>query len=221
MFDLQKTHQLAQLLSQPQDARTAEWLGSLQDVVLEASLAARDPQVIQGPDGFPYFALDLPPEAKEFTAFCVAHILEHCTDRGFGIVLEPNRTPPGWVFTYGTLWSLRARGRFLWDDTPSGVQTETLAAGEERQVLVGAPDETLVPPWARATLRRYLQACGVETPMFSLVMDSTREPTQNLVFNVEPTAFAERGHFDAFMQRLTYLPVLYIGGDEVSVRFVI
>jgi len=218
MFDLQKTQQLAQLFAVAPDERAEQWLEQFQDAVPTASLAARDPQIVQGPDGFPYFMLELPTAGEPFTAFCVAHILEHCTDRGYGIVIEPARNPPGWAFTYGALWSLRARGSFLWKG-PTGTQVEHLEDGEERQVLLGEPDEELMPSWARATLRNHLQACGIETPLVSLMMDPTMNPKRSLLFNVDPSRFAEASDFDAFMQRLSwflpaYLPLLYIGGEE-------
>ena len=132
-------------------------------------------------------------------------------------MIEPARNPPGWVFTYGSLWSLRARGSFL-GGGPVGTQVERLEAGEQRQVLVGNPDEELMPAWARATLRRYLQACGIETPMVSLMLDPAMDPERNLLFNVDPAGFPDRQQFDGFMQRLSwflppYLPLLYIGGE--------
>jgi hypothetical protein len=107
------------------------------------------------------------------------------------------------------------------------MQEDRLEAGEQREVTTGEPDEVLVPPWARAILRRYLQSCGIETPMFTCVLDPARTPEWNLVFNLNPAGFAEVDHFKGFMQRLSwflppYLPVLHISGSDGSdARFLI
>ena len=229
MFDVEKTQQLAQLLSVGPEERTPQWTEKFQSTVLDAALTAPENQVVQGPDGFPYFILQFPPGGEPFPPFSVSHILEYCTEQGYGIVLEPGSNPPGWVFSYGSLWMLQARGTLLWDG-PVGASVEQLEAGEQRKIISGEPDEVLVPPWARAILRGYLQACGIETPMFSLVQDrmvqdTTRTPEWNLVFNIEPSNFEETEQLQGFLQHLSwflppYLAVLH-AGDAISARFVI
>ncbi|MDV7392982.1 hypothetical protein RZS08_16545, partial [Arthrospira platensis SPKY1] len=48
---------LTQLLAIPRDAREASWQKQFLAAVPTAPLFSRDPQVLIGPDGFPYFAL--------------------------------------------------------------------------------------------------------------------------------------------------------------------
>src|ERR1700755_1385972 len=88
-FDLEKTEILRRCFVIPRVQRDAAWRAAFYDAVVDASLATTEQQLIQGPDGFPYFVLKMPPTGQPFTPFCVSHILEHCTDRGYGIVVEP------------------------------------------------------------------------------------------------------------------------------------
>ena len=87
MFDLKKTQKLVDLFGIPASKRDASWQNAFYEAVGQASLRALNPQVIQGPDGFSYFAMAFPQPHQEFESFCVDHILEFCLEHGFGIVL--------------------------------------------------------------------------------------------------------------------------------------
>src|SRR5215203_3794578 len=75
MFDLEKTASLERLFLVASEERDAQWIAALYDAAADASLATREQQIIQGPDGFRYFALYLPTVGQEFDAFCVRHIV--------------------------------------------------------------------------------------------------------------------------------------------------
>ena len=212
MFDTEKTWHLGRLCSVPQEQRDAAWREEFFENVIDASLVANEQQVIRGPDKFPYFALFLPQEAGKIVPFCVSHILEHCTDDGYGIVVStPGKPQPEWVFTYGDLWGLRVHGEFRrrveaeGDGTGTGLNVDRLAPGEKREVLTGSPSFELFPSFARDILRGYFQqTIGVEVPKVTLVDDATREPSQSLVFNVPPERFPSIEAMHAYYARLAW-----------------
>jgi len=83
---------LEQLFAVPREARDDSWVASFFATIPQAPLATIPEPVMQGPDGFPYFVLKLPPG-------------------------EP-RTLAGVVFDYGSLFSYRAYGMFDGDAMP-------------------------------------------------------------------------------------------------------
>jgi hypothetical protein len=144
-FDLTKTDQVVKLLATPRDQRDDAWQDAFMEAIVDASMATTPEQVIQGPDGFGYFVLRQPPVGESFSAFCVSHVLEMCTDRGLGIVIEPSGSSAEWVFTYGDLFSLRAYGSFHGDPTDTAGPSVAGVLEKETQVMVGAPSEQLLP----------------------------------------------------------------------------
>ena len=155
-FDLAQTQILAGLLAVAPDKRDEQWLQRFYAAVPDASLVAGNPQVEQGPDGFPYFQLAMP-DPGSFTPFCVTHVLDNCLQHGMGIALFDNARrngEPAWVFTYGSLLSFKLYGAFDGDPNEprsSGAAPEA-ASDESRKVLTGAPSESFLPAYARKAM---------------------------------------------------------------------
>lgn len=203
-FDLAKTDVLIKLFATPREARDDAWRASFFEAVVDASMASRESQVLHGPDGFPYFVLDRPPVGRPFTPFCVSNVLEHCTEQGLGIVVDPDHGPE-WVFTYGDLFSLRAYGSFEGDpvdrEAPQGPATEVLSSGT--QVMIGAPSEQMLPSWARRVVGSFLKhAAHVAEPRVLLMVAASRAQTRNLVFNLHPEDFPSQADFQRVMNAL-------------------
>lgn len=184
MFDLAKTEEVEALLGVTADQRDAAWRQRFFPAVGDASMAAGNPQVFNGPDGFAYFNLHLPPIAQEFETFCVNHVLNPCTENGFGCVIHDRSGGVGWVFTYGNLWSQRIYGTF--DDTPDDDPAVTQVLPKDEQVLVGSPSEGMLPSWARTVLRKHLQSLGVASPKVAAVMRGEGHPTRALALTLPP-----------------------------------
>jgi hypothetical protein len=208
MFDLSKTQALENLFAMPRESRDANWTAAFYAAAPEASLATREQQVFTGPDGFRYFALYLPEPNKEFDSFCIAHILEPCLKNGLGCVLNPDKPQPDWVFTYGNLWSLHSYQTF--DASPKFVERRA-PLGPGREVLMAAPSEQFLPPFARNILKKYLQHLGVADPRVLLINDPRTTPNQSLAFSFHPKDVASQEVFDDTMKRLRdwFLPTHY------------
>lgn len=200
-FDLARTEEIERLLAVPVEGRDQAWVAALYAAAPDASMAAGDPQVAHGPDGFPYFMLHLPPIGEAFTAYSVNHVLHDCTERGTGCVLRGRDQDTPWVFSYGHLWSLRAFGAF--DTTPPGARRRPPPEGAP--LLVASPGDELLPPWARAVLRSWLAFMGVNDPGLVLVVDGNGygdAPADWLSFSIFPDQFADPARYTATMDRL-------------------
>jgi hypothetical protein len=205
-FDLEKTRALAGLFAVPRPQRDADWKGRFYAAAPEASLRSNSPQVFQGPDGFPYFFLALPPVGGIFEPFCVTHILDYCLFNGAGAALfgnDPNSAE--WVFSYGDLSSLKAYGTFEGD--PADERMEEAPRWKEvvkkqRQILTGAPTPDYLPPLTRKALRLFLERSGVADPSVILAVDPALKPKRHLVFNFFPEDFKEEEDYRRLMHRL-------------------
>src|SRR5262249_25866772 len=134
--------------------------------VVDASFACGEPQVCEGPDGFPYFGLHSPPPMQPFDAYSISHLLELVTENGVGIALNPRGNDVDWVFTYGELVSLRAFGAFD-ADTPFGDPPPAEENDEkgETTVILGEPSESVLPGYCRRALAAYLkESVGIKKP---------------------------------------------------------
>jgi hypothetical protein len=204
-FDLSKTEALSRLFVQPRQDRDDAWRAAFYDAVVDASMATTASQLMQGPDGFPYFVLQLPPAGESFTPFCVSHVLEHCTDHGYGVVVQPGPSGPQWVFSYGDVFSFRAYGTFDGDpadgESPGGAGSEVVP--KDTPVLVGSPSEAMLPAWSRKVIADFLtRSAGVKEPRVFLLADPSRPPGRHLVFNVHPQDFPTEAAFGAILRAL-------------------
>jgi hypothetical protein len=211
--------------------RDAKWRHRFYDLIDTTPLAERDPRMIVGPDGFPYFALDLPRGDAPGTV-TVAALVEIATNRGFGIAIAPDDEGAAWVFTYGDLLTRRvfetyelpriglpALGGFLLRE----------AMHDPSDVEFGAPDETLLPPFVQPLLRRYFaHTLGVRNPGVLALWTPGREPPEQLVFRFSRADVATDGDFENalaglawFLPRHVVLSVLESEAlDELEAAFV-
>ncbi len=204
-FDLAQTDRVVRLLATPREQRDDAWRAAFLEAIVDASMASTAEQVLRGPDGFAYFTLKRPPIGQPFTPFCISHLLEHCTDSGLGIVVEPGPASAEWVLSYGELFSLRAYGSF--DGDPLDRAQAGAPAGASTpggtQVMVGAPSEQVLPKWAARVLASFLQgAAVVKEPRVMLLVDPSKPPGRHLVFNVHPEDAPSTEAFERVMRRL-------------------
>ena len=69
--DLEKTNIIANLLTIPKAERDQEWTEDFLANIPAASFKCGDPQLISGPDGFPYFQLFLPEPGVGFQCYVI------------------------------------------------------------------------------------------------------------------------------------------------------
>lgn len=211
--DLKKTHDLADLLFVPQDQRDPDWVRRFYAVIADAGMTTTPDQILQGPDGFSYFVLNMPAPNRDFQPLSLAQVLDFCLENSLGVVIEPHPVPPEWVIPFGQLWSKKELGRFdlnLEPDAGSETAAEVRSpevpshlAGKPA-VLVGQPNQYYFPGFARNAVKKFLLSQGYETPGVLLLSNPNQTPLETIIFSVFPEDFADQNDFSNFMQHLAW-----------------
>ncbi|RQP14031.1 MAG: hypothetical protein EAS52_18310 [Parapedobacter sp.] len=167
--DLEKTAILTHLFEVAKENRDEAWNNDFLSHVAEASFACGNPQVIQGPDGFPYFQLETPESNKPFQCYVISHMIpDFILERGIGIVVNAHKGDPDWVFSYGSLVNFAIRNQFY---TPAVnlqlPKEETLQ--QDEQVLIGKPSEEFLPQTVRHILRQFIEQQGIRDVKIALM----------------------------------------------------
>ncbi|MGB4811497.1 MAG: hypothetical protein WBP13_03315 [Methylophilaceae bacterium] len=214
--DLEKTQRIGQLVQTPHTERDDAWQQAFLENALQASFRCGDPQIITGPDGFPYFQLFLPEPNQPFQCFVIEHMKDDfLLSSGYGVVINPTQAQPDWVFSYGDIVNLHINQAFYTTGktlfSKNAQQDEVIKENEE--VLTGQPAESILPAATRQVLSQFLKAQGVVEPKVLLMQRSnpqTKEMTQDIVLNTTPENFESEEKYRAVMQSIRwFLPNHY------------
>jgi hypothetical protein len=189
------------------DARGAKWRHHFYDLIDTTPLKQRDPRIFLGPDGFPYYALDLP-ETGTAGDVSVGDLIELATNRGFRIAIEPREERAAWVFTCGDLVTRRAFGGYEFPRigvAPSEAPTFRAVVKKTRRMEVLAPSHEMLPTYVRPLLHAYFtRTLGIAHPGVLVLASPDQEPTEQLVFRVGHGDFADEETFEDAIAGLTW-----------------
>jgi len=224
--DLSKTGILHQLVQTPPTERDERWQQNFLANISEASFCCGDPQVVTGPDGFPYFQLFLPEPNKSFQCYVIDKMKDDfLLASGFGVVINPTSNSADWVLSYGDILNLHLNQAFYTTtDTPFSKQITDETITENEQVMIGQPSEQLLPQQTRKLIADFLKANGFAHPKVLLMMrhgKDGKDVTQDLVFNLTPENFSDENTYRMMMQTIGwYLPRHYsfVGMREESLE---
>ncbi len=209
--DLEKTLVLSRLFEIPMEQRDENWQRTFFDNVLDASFAATNPQVIAGPDGFPYFQLNIPEAGVSFQCFVIRHMKDDfLMEQGWGIVIHASKSPPDWVFSHGDIVNFHLRNEFYTKALQPDLPKQEIIQKEE-QVLVAQPSVSFLPIQTRAVLRTFLTHVGIPDAKLLLMSRHTPAgPIQELVFNMTPEKFETQEQYENVMRGIGwFLPRHY------------
>lgn len=212
--DLEKTDIIANLLSVPKEDRNESWTRDFITNIPTASFRCGDPQVIAGPDGFPYFQLFLPEPNVPFTCYVLDRIKDDfLLDRGFGVVFNLVNGEPDYVLSYGDILNWHLNKEFYTEHSAFSKENTDEVIVEDEEVLVGQPNENILPNYTKKLLGDYLRLNGVKDPKMALMMRKDKngqEFSQDLAFNIGPENFENDDVYRAVMRNLSwYLPRHY------------
>lgn len=221
--DLEKTQLIFDLIKVPVESRDEQWQKSFLENIVQASFRCGDPQVIMGPDGFPYVQLLMPKPYESFQCYVIERMKDDfLLKSGYGVVINPDAGQPDWVLSYGDIMNLDLTGAFYTNEpTPFTIAKEDETIDHDEKVLVGQPSELLLTASNRAVLREFLISNGVKSPKILLMSRTSKDghASQELVFNLTPGNFENEEVFRNLMQKLGwFLPrhYSYIGMSEDS-----
>ncbi|RYZ47903.1 MAG: hypothetical protein EOP49_20040 [Sphingobacteriales bacterium] len=212
MGDLEKTDIIYKMIQTPPAERNDLWNDMFLDALPTASFRCGDPQVITGPDGYPYFQLLLPEPGVEFQCYVIQNITPaFLLENGLGVVINPSEKGADWVLSYGDIVNYYLTGSFYTRDHEfaKGRGSEVIEA--EEQVMVAQPSDSMLPQQTRTVLREYLKGNGIPEPKVLLMMRKNNgNPTQDLVFNITEKSFPNKDDYQGLMGSLRwFLPLHY------------
>lgn len=150
---------LERIVSQPEAYRDDEWERVFFQALMESNVKLESTEAQPGPDGWPYMFARTGSEATEPTL----RLLDWLATRGIGLVVNPHKNLPDYVFTYGMIWFFKETGLFLAENAPPpGEQTIEIQPGE--QLYVGEPSKQYLPDYVRQILGQFLADQGVGQP---------------------------------------------------------
>lgn len=210
--DIVKTQTIADLIKTPRNNRDENWNNSFLANVQMASFACGDPQVMTGPDSFPYFVLKMPEPQKAFESFCIRNLMEdYLLENGYGVTINPGETSAEWVFSYGDIVNLKVNNEFYSKPVDTEIK-ETVTIEKNEEILIAQPSETYLPKKTRTVLKSYLQYYGVKEPKIMLInRKENGKMIQELAINVFKEETRRPELLPQFMQQVGwFLPKHYI-----------
>jgi len=138
-------------------------------------LMSQDPQV--GPDGWPYLMAETGVDATE----PAQNILQWLATRGMGLVVNPNKDYPDYVFSYGMVWHFRETGLFY--RAKPEVSNGSFELRDGAQLHAGDANPQYLPQYVRNILKEFFRDQGVFAPKI-LVMSADRV-NYDLAFSLE------------------------------------
>jgi len=217
--DISKTPLIVELFKTAQHLRDDTWYNAFYSNVATASFACNTPQVLTGPDGFPYFILKTPEDNKPFESFCIQNMKDDfLLDRGWGVVFNPAADKSAdWVFTHGEIVGLHLNNQFVIETDPATVEniefTKTVGLlKKEEKVMIAQPSVDYLPFATRHALKLFLQSKGIKKPKLMMMSSySDDKVIRKLAFNIHPEDYPITSKLDYLMQQVGwFLPRQYI-----------
>ena len=207
--DISKTLVLQKLFSVQEDLRNEAWLEQFYQAVAEASFKCEAPQVIQGPDGFPYVKLEIPAHGEEFQCYVLKHMKDDfLLERGFGVAIFAGKNQPDWVFSYGDILNFHLLNSFTAKNDIFSTKHHDEDLPEPEDILMGGPAKEILPMEARKVLCAFLSHY-YDDPKVGLIAHKS-DNTYELAFDCTPDKFEDHETFREIIQQISwFLPRYY------------
>ena len=162
---------LEQIVEIPEESRDAKWESDFLTALTKgAKVIVLSDKPIPGPDGLPYLMVDLAlgsnddlqtktASAQSLPSQPLENVLMWLCDNGIGLVINPQKSVPDYVFPYGMLWNWRQTGSFI---SPADTYVTGLSGSVQfkngEEILVGPPSLDYLPQDVREILKEFFLA---------------------------------------------------------------
>lgn len=209
---------LEQLLNVSDDFRDQNWENSFFKEFCNSTVKIVSPEPQTGPDGWPYLVVETSFKKGDEvdTTQKIFHWLE---TRGIGLVVNPQKSYPDFVFTYGMIWHFRKTGLFY---SPSEKKYENPTFSSEkdlRMLSAGDPSEEVIPQHVRKVLKNFFTDQGVLLPQWQIVSED--EKNWSIALSLEslgnPPQSEHSGILEAFSWFLpAHYSIMILSSKEIS-----
>ena len=167
---------MQELLKTEVQKRDAAWEQTFLASLLEAPLSVLSPDPREGPDHWPYLFASTDGAGDDN----IRGIADWLSTRGIGLAINPTKSMPDFVMTYGMIWNFRERGEFITELPEAKAGRFDIKPGQK--LWTGVPSEAYLPKYVRAILKQFLNDQGVFAPKVLMVNFTAGEdaPTEGL-----------------------------------------
>lgn len=146
---------LSELVLIPDEKRDHNWENHFFDELLKSKVKLLDegPQV--GPDKWPYLMVETGEGADE----PVVRILDWLSNKGIGLVVNPTKDYPDYVFPWGMIWNFKETNLFRLNQPP--VIQGHVELKNEQGLIAGPPNPKYLPEYVRSILRQFFLDQGL------------------------------------------------------------
>jgi len=220
-----KVHSLDALCFTPESKRDFNWERKFLDSFIQAKVKLLNEEPQQGPDGWPYMFVQSIPAAKESgdeeSTEVVLSLLNWLKDKGIGLVVNPNKSLPDFIFTYGMIWNFAERNLLI-EITDKKDDEDVVSFVEGDSVYFGKPSKELLPAYVVKVLLEFFEQQGVKEPRVAII--GKNEKDYDLCFSLEslgnPPEKEHQGILEAISWFLpTHYSLMLISEESVSKFF--
>jgi hypothetical protein len=149
----------------PEVQRDQKWENNFFQALSVSNLSLMSAEPQMGPDNWPYLLTKTLENEAEGESF--QKLLQWLSTRGIGLVINPDKEYPDYVFTYGMIWHFRETGLFFRpiDQRDNG----TIEFSPSQIVNSGPPTEQYLPEYVRKTLRDFFRDQSILKPMIQVL----------------------------------------------------
>ncbi len=147
--------QIHELVNTPEEKRDTHWENLFFHKLSQSplNLLSEEPQT--GPDGWPYLLTQISEKATE----PASKIITWLADKGIGLVVNPMKEYPDYVFTYGMIWHFKETGYFY--HVADQRKTGTVEIQVDNKHHYGEPTKEYLPDYVRKILREFFRDQGL------------------------------------------------------------
>lgn len=198
---------LGELLEIKPENRDPSWEQRFFHALTLGQLSIISAEAQMGPDGWPYLLAST--EANSNEPF--QKILHWLSQKGIGLVINPQKEYPDYVFTYGMLWHFKETGLFFKDHiaTNKPSQREGVYQFTVKDIqLCGSPSEAYLPQYVRKIMKEFLAQQGVLIP--KVLAFSLDGQNFDLAFSKESLGNPDPTEHQGILEALSwFLPLHY------------
>jgi len=155
---------LKKLCSTPEFHRDSKWEEEFLTQFAQSKVKVLDNKITSGPDGWPYLALSTQGDATD----SVVSVIDWACSQGVGLVLNPNKELPDYLFTFGMLWNFLEKGSFF-TEIALDQKGDQLQMNSGEKIFVGPPSTEYLPDYVIEVLVEFFRQQKVEEPKVLMV----------------------------------------------------
>jgi hypothetical protein len=155
---------ISDLLKISDNQRDQKWEDQFLTAFTQSNIQLLTEEPQMGPDSWPYMIVQTSQTSDE----SAQKLLQWVSTRGIGIVINPHKTFPDFVLTYGMIWHFRETGYFIRRNLTKNINsTESSVQLDLSQANFADPTPEILPDYARKILKEFFIQQNILRPKIS------------------------------------------------------